>query len=226
MLFSRPIRLRPWILKAAASVLFVSCALAVSGPGHDPLNVITATWIAGPPSFWNNALRWSSNPCAPSNGCGSNTYIVIINVNSTVALNVPAVVNTFTVGPGTLTTTGAVTLTVLGASTNNSTVTLNPGALLHSGTYTQSAGGALNINISGAASYGKVAAAGPAALAGTVNAGLLYGFVPTIGQTFTIITAPAVVGVFSNNQISINASEHFGVSYTATSVVLTVLSGP
>jgi len=52
------------------------------------------------------------------------------------------------------------------------------------------------------------------------------GFTPTVGQTFTVLTASSVAGTFSNSTIAINSTEHFAVSYTATGVVLTVASGP
>ncbi|HVI07512.1 MAG TPA: hypothetical protein VND65_04380, partial [Candidatus Binatia bacterium] len=61
---------------------------------------------------------------------------------------------------------------------------------------------------------------------GTLTAALINSFTPTVGQTFTILTASSVTGTFTNSTIAINSSEHFNVSYTATSVVLTVASGP
>src|SRR4029077_209992 len=51
------------------------------------------------------------------------------------------------------------------------------------------------------------------------------GFTPTIGSTFTVLTAGSVTGTFSNSAIGINGTEHFNVSYTSTGVVLTVAAG-
>jgi len=52
------------------------------------------------------------------------------------------------------------------------------------------------------------------------------GFTPTIGQTFTVLTAGSVTGTYTNTTIAINSSEHYVISYTSNSVVLTVVSGP
>jgi len=68
--------------------------------------------------------------------------------------------------------------------------------------------------------------AGHAQLAGTLAAPLLSGFTPTVGQTFTVLSAGSVTGTFSNTTIAINSSEHFAISYPPRSVVLTVVSGP
>jgi hypothetical protein len=54
---------------------------------------------------------------------------------------------------------------------------------------------------------------------------LATGFTPTIGSTFTVLTAASVTGTFSNSTIGINGTEHFNVSYTSTGVVLTVAAG-
>jgi hypothetical protein len=65
-----------------------------------------------------------------------------------------------------------------------------------------------------------------ATLAGKLAAPLLNGFIPTVGETFTVVSATPVTGTFSNTTIPINSSEHFAISYTTRSVVLTVVSGP
>jgi hypothetical protein len=65
-----------------------------------------------------------------------------------------------------------------------------------------------------------------ATLAGKLAAPLLNGFIPTVGETFTVVSATPVTGGFSNTTIPINSSEHFAISYTTRTVVLTVVSGP
>jgi hypothetical protein len=101
----------------------------------------------------------------------------------------------------------------------------SPGTLTFSGLYTQSATGALDINLASSVQYGVVMVSGTASLAGTLNITLQNGFVPVIGQTFVIVNAASVAGAFATvNGTAINASEHFVVSYTATSVVLTVVT--
>ncbi len=97
------------------------------------------------------------------------------------------------------------------------------------GTYTQTANGKLSTAIGGttvATQYSQLKVTGAATLAGPLAAPLLGTFVPTVGETFTVLTATSVTGTFSNSTIAINSSEHFAVSYTANSVVLTVTTGP
>src|SRR5712692_9526224 len=97
-------------------------------------------------------------------------------------------------------------------------------------TYTQNANGSLNIAIGGLTAgtqYGQLAVANGASLNGTLNVTLINNFLPAIGNTFTILTTSARSGQFATvNGLSINGGEHFQISYGATSVTLTVVSGP
>jgi hypothetical protein len=97
-------------------------------------------------------------------------------------------------------------------------------------TYTQNANGSLNIAIGGLTAgtqYGQLAVANGASLNGTLNLTLINNFLPAIGNTFTILTTSARSGQFATvNGLSINGGEHFQISYGATSVTLTVVSGP
>src|SRR6202521_763476 len=97
-------------------------------------------------------------------------------------------------------------------------------------TYTQNASGSLNIAIGGLTAgkqYGQLAVANGASLNGTLNVTLINNFIPTIGNTFTILTGSAVSGTFATvNGLSINSGEHFTISYKPTNVTLTVASGP
>jgi fibronectin-binding autotransporter adhesin len=102
------------------------------------------------------------------------------------------------------------------------------GLLAITGTYTQLSTGTMNVSIGGTTlgtQFSQLQVSGAASLAGTLTAALVNGFTPTVGQTFTILTASGVTGTFTNSTIAINGSEHFVVSYTSTSVVLTVVSG-
>lgn len=64
-------------------------------------------------------------------------------------------------------------------------------------------------------------------LGGVLTIKLVNGFVPVVGDSFTILTGSAVSGTFATvNGESINSSEHFQVNYTSTAVTLTVVSGP
>ncbi len=103
------------------------------------------------------------------------------------------------------------------------------GLLTITGTYTQLSGATLNSNIGGttvSTQYSQLKISGTASLGGTLAVTLINSFTPAIGNTFTVLTATSVTGTFTNTTIAINSSEHFVISYTSTSVVLTVVSGP
>jgi hypothetical protein len=103
------------------------------------------------------------------------------------------------------------------------------GKLTVSDTYTQDAGGTLNIEINGATAgtkYDQLKVTGDATLGGTLKIDL-GSFTPTVGQKFTILTAAAVADQFTTvTGLAINSNEHFTITYNAGSVVLTVVSGP
>jgi hypothetical protein len=65
-----------------------------------------------------------------------------------------------------------------------------------------------------------------ASLAGTLNLKLVNGFVPTLGTTLKILDFSSETGQFTTvNGSAINSSEHFAITYQATDVLLTVVSG-
>jgi hypothetical protein len=124
----------------------------------------------------------------------------------------------------------------LSASVNSSGVVTpadsaaKTGVLTITGAYTQNPAGALDINIAGTTpgkQFDRLAVTGAASLSGTLNIGLLNGFVPAVGSVFGILTASSVSGRFATvNGASINSSEHFVVKYNANNVTLHVVTGP
>jgi hypothetical protein len=102
------------------------------------------------------------------------------------------------------------------------------GLLAITGNYTQLSTATMNSFIGGTTvgtQYSQLQVSGTASLAGTLTVTLASGFTPTVGSTFTVLTAGSVVGTFADSTIAINSTEHFNVSYTSTGVVLTVASG-
>jgi hypothetical protein len=103
------------------------------------------------------------------------------------------------------------------------------GILTVSKTYTQNSAGALDISIGGATQgtqYDALKVTSTATLNGTLNVSRVNNFTPTIGQTFDIVHGASLTGAFSTiNGLSINGSEHFSLSQTATDIILTVVSG-
>jgi len=95
-------------------------------------------------------------------------------------------------------------------------------------TYTQQSGGSLNIQLGGTTvgtQYSQLAVANGASLNGTLNVKLINGFVPVIGNVFTILTTSARTGTFSTVNLPTLSGAHFVINYSATSVTLTVVSG-
>jgi len=71
--------------------------------------------------------------------------------------------------------------------------------------------------------YSQLAVANGASLNGTLNIKVINGFVPAIGNTFTILTTSARTGMFATvNGLTIPTGGHFVVAYNPTNVTLTV----
>jgi hypothetical protein len=122
--------------------------------------------------------------------------------------------------------------TLAAAVSSNASITAGdsstkPAALSITGIYKQESKGALNISIRGTAAgtYGDLAVPNGVSLGGTLNIKLINGFVPSVGNNFTIITSSAVSGEFATVTETINSSEHFEVHYRGSAVTLTVASG-
>ena len=120
---------------------------------------------------------------------------------------------------GNLTSTGIITP---GASATKT------GVLTDAGTYTQNAGGSLDIDIGGATSTKFNALdSTTAVLGGTLNISDVKGFVPTVGSTFKILNFSSETGTFATvTGLTINSSEAYTVTYQGTDVLLTVVSTP
>lgn len=96
---------------------------------------------------------------------------------------------------------------------------LSAGALAVAGTYTQSAGGTLRIEVggTGAGQFDTLTVSGAATLAGELNVQAINGYTPTTGDTFVILTAGTRNGTFA----TLTGTPGFAVSYTPTQVILT-----
>ena len=144
---------------------------------------------------------------------------------------------------GSMTASGGLTLqkgtllgqgTIASAVTSNAVVTVGDATTkagkLSMSAYTQNSTGSLNVGIGGLTAgtqYSQLAVGNGASLNGTLNVKLINGFVPAIGNTFTILTASTVNGTFATVKgLSINSSEHFTIAYNPTNVMLTVVAGP
>jgi hypothetical protein len=122
---------------------------------------------------------------------------------------------------------GTLNANVSNSATVNAGDSGKAGLLTITGSYTQLSSGTLTVSVGGTTlgtQYSQLKISGPASLGGTLTAALINKFTPTVGQTFTILTASSVTGTFTNSTIAINSTEQFDISYTSDSVVLTVVS--
>lgn len=173
----------------------------------------------------------------------SNSGITVVGAASTLA-----VAGTYTQAAGATTVDGTLSArsgmsvqkgtlvgkgTIASAVTSSATVTAGdsstkPGVLAINGTFTQNLTGSLNISVGGTAAgkFGELIVSNGVALGGTLSIKLVNGFVPVIGDTFTILSGTAISGTFAIVKgASINSSEHFQVNYNSTSVSLSVVAG-
>jgi len=117
-----------------------------------------------------------------------------------------------------------------GGTFNIGDAALTAGSESITGTYTQSSGGALDIDIGGTTAgrqFDTLTVSGAATLNGTLNLDLINGFVPTIGSMFDILNASTLNGTtFATvNGTGINSNEHFTVIYNSNNVTLDVVAG-
>ncbi len=142
-------------------------------------------------------------------------------------------INGGTIGLGAATSSGTITGSVTCGGSPGGTVTPRPGAagtLTISGTYTQNAGGTLDIELGGTSpgsSYDQLVV-GTAALGGTLQLTLINAFTPTVGQQFTILTAGSLSGTFSTVTLTnFPANRGVNVSYNSpTGTVTVMITGP
>ena len=141
-------------------------------------------------------------------------------------------------GLGTITNLSGATLTIANAVDvdltldNRGTLALgaSPGQITGND-YLQSATGAWNVEIGGiaASQFDRMTLSGQAFLAGALNIALLPGFMPALGQTFDILTAPGgVTGAFTavDEPDNMPPGLLFDVIYNPTFVRLQVVNSP
>ena len=132
---------------------------------------------------------------------GNNTYTgpTTINGIGTLLVNGSITSATTVTSAGTLGGSGTV-----GAVTVNDGGTVAPGnsvgSLAINGTYNQTSGGKLAIELGGytpGTGHDQLAVSGHAIVGGTLNVSLVNGFRPNVGDTFAIITSSSEAGNFS-----------------------------
>jgi autotransporter-associated beta strand protein len=164
---------------------------------------------------------------------GANTYTGDTNVNRGV-LQVDGSItsNTFvnhgaTLAPvATLAGTGTINGNVVNKGRVSPGSAGAPGMLTVTGNFTQATYADLMIQIANTSDFGVLNVLGTANLAGLLNAALLSGFVPAVGESFTFLNYGAVNGtLFIFDRNIDNLPEHWEVSYLPTSAILSVVAG-
>ena len=104
------------------------------------------------------------------------------------------------ISDGTLTGCGTITGSVTSGGTVMPSIGIGP--LTITGSYTQTPGGLLGIQLGGAVAgsgYGQLVVQGTATLAGQLQASLVNGFVPAPAEAFNAMTFGPVTGTFGNS---------------------------
>ncbi len=100
------------------------------------------------------------------------------------------------------------------------------GSITVQGDYTQSADGILDIELGGATAgtqYDQLTVTGTATMAGTLNVSLIDGFIPQVGDSFTILPYGTRSGGFST--LNVPEGYRWGFEYGYSGIILTVLEG-
>lgn len=226
------------------SIVTNDASITLTGAGAELQNILLATnALTGLASNATaGTLSLQSGQALKTGTNLSNAGKVTVGTSSTLTVG-----GSYTQTAGTTTVDGTATATsvslqkgslvgkgtVGGSVTSSASVTAGdsstkPGKLTLTGTYTQNSTGTLNISVGGttAGTFGDLAVSNGVTLGGTLSIKLINGFVPAVGENFTILTGSAVSGQFATVKgTTINSSEHFQVNYNATNVTLTVVSG-
>jgi hypothetical protein len=155
----------------------------------------------------------------------NNTVGGIFNLNSSSGSPITKETSTSTFNnAGTLNQQATGTHVIDTTFNNSGNITLDPGILSMSSALTTNI---TNIKIGGTTAgteYGRLATTGAATLNGTLNVSLINGFVPNVGDSFTIMTYGSKTGTFSTvNLPSLPAGKWWNpVAYNGTNIVLSV----
>lgn len=140
-------------------------------------------------------------------------------------LNNPSAVKVILDGGGEIALDSAATIgqLVLGGAGTGALALASTGKLTIDGTFTQSVGGMLQIEISGTTNN-LISAGGDAQLAGLLDVTLSPDYEPAPGDQFTLLTADLVIDTFDDVHLPIiGGGLNLALSYAADAVELTVL---
>jgi hypothetical protein len=117
-----------------------------------------------------------------------------------------------------------------GSLSNSGTITLGAGAgVTSAGTFTQAKSGTLTVQLGGAPAsglYGSLSAAGSATLGGTLQAKLVNGYTPSIGDGFVVVHYASATGNFSAFKLPSGSGYAFAPAVNPTYVGMSTLPAP
>ena len=203
----------PYIRQDTAGSSLTNSGNSISGPGGltIPAYMQTAGFIQIPSGVSDSVTTFSiSGGIAQVDGT--------LSVSSGVS----------TSGTGVISGTGSLSSNTTNAGVIEAGDVPSPGVLNIPSSYTQNSTGSFEVAIGGTTvgtQYSQVKVAGAASLAGALSVRLIGGFAPSLGNSFTILTASAIAGQFSSiNSPALPSGLAWSVAYNSTSVVLSVVS--
>jgi RHS repeat-associated protein len=151
----------------------------------------------------------------------NNAHVILDGTGSTFAK-----LDTLANNAGSLLLLGGRSFTTAGPFSNTGSLTVSPGSTLSvTGDYTQSAAGALNVQLGGTPAsglFGQLTSTGNAALAGALNVSLVNGFGATAGQIFPVMSFAGSSGAFDTiTGLTFGKFALFTAQLNPTSLVLT-----
>jgi hypothetical protein len=159
---------------------------------------------------------------APGTSLGANSYIQ--NAGSTVLNGGTLNGDTYSINAGALTGTGTIDASVSNGGQLIPGGTGASGVLTINGTYTQTANGALDIDIGGTTAgsqYDQLVVSGTASLGGAFNIATLGSFATALGNTFQVLTFGSPVGNFrAYNGTSLASGLFLAPVFTASRLTL------
>jgi hypothetical protein len=135
----------------------------------------------------------------------------------------------FNLNNGKLFGAGTINGNVTAAAAVNTGDSVTVAGVLSVSSYSQTSTGSLTVPIKSnvvGSGYGQLASGNGVSLAGKLVLKRKSGYVPPIGDIFTIVTGHSITGQFVSPILTINSKEHFQINYTSTAVTLKVVAGP
>lgn len=98
--------------------------------------------------------------------------------------------------------------------------------LTDNGDFTLASTSLVSIQLGSDSAYNQIAVTGKATIAGVLSVNLADGYIPRVGQTFSIMTCSSKSGAFTSVISGDNSGVQYSIDYNTTGAVITVASVP